>query len=278
MYMIELDNDAGVTKEAVKEVAKDIYIDGGRPVVKPTGELIGLLPRTIKAALLPLEKWILEREYNLDETKKLLAEKLKNVPLDQIQPPEAYIAVPALQYISYCMNNKELRDMYANLLANSMNKVIKNGVHPGFVEIIKQLCPDEAKILRYIYVHTVVPTITVRYENEKNEEIDVIKNFSDVGERTQCEYPFEINKYFDNLIRLGLLETLPDRRLTNEKVYENLKHHPYILKRTGKSVLAQFGYSKANLKEGYMCLTDYGKSFCNICINTDETVIMTVNP
>lgn len=141
-------SDADKLLDAVKEVAKDAYVDGGRPVVKPTGELLGLVPRAIKAALAPVEKWVLQREYNIAETQRLLEEKLKNISPDQIEAPEAYIAVPALQNISYCMDNAELRDMYANLLANSMNKVVKNGVHPGFVEIIKQLSPDEAKILR----------------------------------------------------------------------------------------------------------------------------------
>lgn len=82
--------------EIVKELAKDIYNDAGKQIVKPTGELIGLVPRAIKAALAPLEKWTLQREYNIAETKKLLEEKLKNVPPEQIEAPEAFIAVPAL--------------------------------------------------------------------------------------------------------------------------------------------------------------------------------------
>ena len=128
-----------VTTEVAKEIAKNVYNDAGKPVAKPTGELVGLIPRAIKAALSPLEKWILQREYNVAETKKLLEEKLQNTPPELIESPAPHIAVPAMQYISYCMDNEELREMYANLLANSMNKVVKDGVHPGFVEIIKQL-------------------------------------------------------------------------------------------------------------------------------------------
>ena len=130
--------------EVAKEIAKDVYQDAGKPIVKPTGELVGLIPRAIKAALLPIEKWIESREYNLAETKKLLEQKLANISPEQIASPEAHIAVPALQYISYCMDNEELRNMYANLLASSMNKAVINGVHPSFVEIIKQLHQGKA--------------------------------------------------------------------------------------------------------------------------------------
>ena len=34
----------------------------------------------------------------------------KDVPAEQIVTPEAYVAVPAMQNISYCMDNEELRN------------------------------------------------------------------------------------------------------------------------------------------------------------------------
>lgn len=271
--MTETNDSLDVTKEIAKELAKDVYSDGGKPVVKATGELVGLLPRAIKAALLPVEKWVLQREYNIEETKKLLEEKLQNVPPELIQPPDAHIAVPALQYISYCMDNEELRNMYANLLANSMNEVVKNGVHPGFVEIIKQLCPDEAKILRYFSTHIVIPTVTLRYENEKGEGIDLVRNFSNVGELAECENPFEVNKYFNNLIRLGLLESSQAlSSLTDKKLYEPLKNHRYIQAKTDESVMQKSTFKIVKFNEGNISLTDYGKSFCGICLNTTKVV------
>lgn len=265
--MSDKNNSSDSAKDAVKEIAKEAYQDGAKPVVKPTGELIALLPRTIKAALAPLERWILQREYNIEETKKLLEEKLKNVPPEEIEPPEAHIAVPALQYISYCMDNAELRDMYANLLANSMNKVVKNGVHPGFVEIIKQLCPDEAKILRYLSTYYVIPTITLRYEDDNGAGIDVIRNFSNVGELTQCENSIEVNKYFDNLIRLGLLEMSGQySSLTDQNLYLPLENHPYVLRYEKKDFVNNSGYKKFNITRNYIRITDFGKEFCKICI------------
>ena len=193
-------------KEVSKNIAKEAYQDSGKPVLKPTGELLGLIPRTIKAVLLPLEKWIAGREYNLSETYKLLQQKLENIPPEQIVSPEAHIAVPTMQYISYCMDNGELRNMYANLLAKSMCSVMKNNVHPAFVEIIKQLCPDEAKIMKEVYKKYFIPTLSVRKENKSHAGIDIISGFSNIGYIANCEYPSEIIKYFDNLIRLGLLK------------------------------------------------------------------------
>lgn len=262
-----------IAKETVKEVAKDVYVDGGRPIVKPTGELVGLIPRAIKAALFPLEKWILQREFNLAEVNQLLEVKHQNTDPDLIEAPEPYIAVPALQYISYCMDNDELRDMYANLLANSMNKVVKNGVHPGFVEIIKQLSPDEAKILKYMKSNTTIPTITLRYVRNAGGGIDIIKNFSDVGELASCENPEDVNIYFDNLIRLGLLiDSGGVASLTDKTRYEPLKKHKTITSNVSDIAVKFLGFDKTSFEEGYVSLTSYGKKFCSICLDVPKTI------
>lgn len=268
--------------DVLKEIAKDVYEDAGRPVVKPTGELAGLVPRAVKAALAPLEKWILQREYNVAETQKLLEEKLKNVPSELIQPPEAHVAVPALQYISYCMDNDELRNMYANLLASSMISVVKSGVHPGFVEIIKQLAPDEAKILKYMFTYdNILPTITLRYVDEDGGGIDIIKNFSNVGELSKCENdtPKDISKYFDNLLRLGLIK-LPGElsSLTNKNLYTPLKTHKYIVPIATDEIAKKNGFSKIDMGESFVQLSSYGAAFCSICLVSVKTPATSQNP
>ncbi len=265
--------DKEIAKEVVKEIGKDVYSDGVKPVVKPSGELVGLVPRAIKAALSPLEKWILKREYNVEETKKLLEKKLENVPPELIEEPEPHIAVPAIQYISYCMDNAELRDMYANLLANSMNKVVKNGVHPGFVEIIKQLSPDEAKIMKYFSHTDTIPIIDLKRENEKGEGIAVIKNFSSIGKDAGCEDVIGIGKSFDNLIRLGLIKRADAfRSLVQKDRYTPLKEHPFIKTNADRIKNGPEPYNVPNYTESYLFLTDFGKSFCNICIDTIKVI------
>lgn len=251
-----------------KEIAKDAYTDLAHPAAHATGELVGLVPRAVKAALQPLEKWILLREYNIAETQKLLEEKLKNVKPENITPPEAYIAVPALQYISYCMDNDELRNIYANLLANSMNKVVKNGVHPAFVEIIRQLCPDEAKILKVVASEHSIPTITVRAVDKTGVGIDIAKDFSNVMEKAHCEKFEAYGQYFDNLIRLGLLEHGEQNQVLqpNDR-YLVLESHSIILK-TKELILhnKKNGYCIPEIRKSYLTITSFGSAFCKVCL------------
>lgn len=261
-------------KEVAKEVAKDAYADAGRPVAKPTGELLGLIPRAVKAALEPVEKWVLQREYNIAETKKLLEEQLQGTSPELIQPPEPHIAVPALQYISYCMDNEELRDMYANLLANSMNSVVKNGVHPGFVEIIKQLSPDEAKFLKYMRTNKSIPTISLRYayNDFKKGGVDAIKEFTNVPMLANCEQIYNGEQYIDNLVRLGLLERETGNSFIDKTKYDSLKQDPEFMRHNDEDVAKYFGFDKCEVREHIVRLTAFGEKFCNICLTTTKIV------
>ena len=211
----------------------------------------------------------------LEELNGMVKEKLSSVPEENIVPPTPRIAVPTLQNASIT-EEVDIRELYANLLANSMNKVVKDGIHPAYVEIIKQLSPDEAKLLCYMKSHSTIPTITLRRENDKGEGTEIIKNFSNIGEFSKCEHPFEINKYFDNLIRLGLLETSTLSSLTNKQLYEPLKTHTYLKPYLEEKYLQKTEYNIPKFNEGYMSLTDFGKYFCEVCLNPIQTITIYV--
>ena len=224
-----------------------------------------------------IQTYIVPLRYEfLAEMEKMLEEKLRDIPQENITRPNLRVAVPALQKASITEED-EIRELYANLLANSMDTVVKNGVHPGFVEIINQLCPDEAKILRYFSTQKIIPTVTLKFSNKDNSGISVVKNFSNIGEIVGCEKPFEINAYFDNLIRLGLLRASPAlSALVDKKKYEPLKAHPYFKPYIDSVKNHEVKYVKTDFEEGYMELTDYGILFCRICLNVPKAVIKIV--
>ena len=244
---------------------KEVYSDLAKPTVKSTGNLINIIPRTINAVLEPLHKWILTKEYNIEETKKLLEIKLSKVDPENIESPEPYVAVPAFKAISYAMDNTELRNMYANLLASSMNKMMKENVHPAYVEIIKQLSPDEAKILNYIYKVEVVPLITLRAKFKDDQgRIDYKKNISLIEEQIILERPNMIYTSLENLDRLKLIEIVKDARLVDKSRY-NALHNSQVVKEIKKNHINNL--EKWDEAEHFLEITELGKSFCSICVD-----------
>lgn len=192
---------------------------------------------------------------------------MENVAKEKIVPPENYVAVPALQQIAYCFDSDELRNMYANLLASSMQKDKKWQVHPGFVEIIKQISPDEAKIIKIMWNIRKEAVITLRAENDKNEGVDIVSNVSLIGYKANCENPLNVAVYINNLSRLGLLNNLSGfNYLTNDKLYEEIYELDYIKKEKDNIINRNDGLNIPNFEKGYIELTDFGKTFCKVCV------------
>lgn len=179
--------DNNITKGIVDKadgVLVEVYKDAVSPVIKPIGEILGFLPRTLKLALSGWEKWLINGEETIRLTAETVREKLQVIPTEKLTEPEPYVAIPAMQQLSYCVNNDELRDLYANLLVSSMNTDKKWQVHPAFVDIIKQLTPDEAKFIKTLMpnVSNNNPLIDVRIVNKENHGgTTIIYNFTNVG-------------------------------------------------------------------------------------------------
>ncbi|MET7041042.1 DUF4393 domain-containing protein [Clostridium botulinum] len=250
------------------KVAPELYDDALKPSVQESGKLLGRIPKIINAALAPLDIWILNREYNIEKTKKLLAKNLENVSPEKIVSPEPHVAVPVLQAISYSMNSEELRNMYAKLLANSMNSDEQDNVHPCFVEIIKQLSPLDASnlsvfkgivsypiaeyILKSTYGETSLKT-HVFLHNDQTSDIDLL------------------SLSMSNLERLGLLTITYNSYLLGEHLYDNFKNHPIFVE--AKNIINNpelsdkyMGWNEIYINKGIVSLTPLGRKFVDICI------------
>lgn len=109
-----------------KEIIPNIYDDGAKPAIKEMGNFIARPLKLINTLFQPLDVWLLNKEYNLEKTKVLLAERLKHVAENELVSPAPYVALPAIAALSYSMDSEELRDLYANLLSKAMELYFKN--------------------------------------------------------------------------------------------------------------------------------------------------------
>lgn len=183
----------------------------------------------------------------------------RRIPQEKIKTPDPSIAVPTVLAMTYNSHKPELRDMFTNLLGASMTADVIDG-HPAFVEIIKQLCSDEAKMLREMKNEVKFPMIKVRIKVKNKGEFDVAPYFSDLCYRIGCEYPQKFPEYLDNLQRLGLVDVEKNRHLVDDQIYETLKKHPnYVTVNLadGQSIVEQ---------KSLFEISELGKKFCAICI------------
>lgn len=247
------------TGELAKQLPiKDIYND----VAHPTLSTVGLaLQGVTRVALAPISAlvWGYDKiaEY-LDEAVPQYFEKRK-IEKEKIKSPDPAVAVPLIEAMRYTSHKPELRDMFVNLLGASMNEDCVDE-HPAFVEIIKQLSPDECKMLKYLYDKQVMPMLKMRIRFGDNPgEMDITPYMSDICDVTKCQYPHKFPEYLDNLHRLGLVTIYYDRHLTDDESYLKLK------KSQGSMWPNTEDFHIVEQKSMYI-ISELGKKFCRVCV------------
>lgn len=250
-------------KEIVKQIPiKDVYEDLAKTTVSESGELIGLVPSVLNALFDPVHTWAMQINHSRAMMRKLMAVKLKNFEPHMIVQPEPHIAIPTLLASSYC-DDEELRDMYATLLANSMHSMMKENAHPGYVEIIKQLTPDEARLFKRLPPKGLCEPIIDLMETRPGKEGVFVyySNASVLGVEANCDFPDNTPIYINNLCRLGIAE-IRNIPLYDEWRYDKiLKSESYARIREG----IPKGH-KVSETEKMFGITDFGVSFRKVCI------------
>jgi hypothetical protein len=269
------DNKIRDAADAVKGILQAVPVD--QDVVQPTAKEVGAalqtVVRTIHIALAPVSALVwgydLIREFVLNR----VAEKLKDVPIEDISIPRPNVAGPALEALKYTGHEETLREMYANLLAASMDKRTASGAHPAFVEIIRQLTPDEARIIKLFTQDRPFPLLSVMgmHKVQTHTQVggyEMLTNFSLVGYEAGCEFPHLTPAYLDNLCRLGLAEIPEMWVYTAPGLYDALENHPYVVA-AKQSVETHEGLVPEIQRKG-LRVTELGRQFCRICVVPHE--------
>ncbi|HEY4325368.1 MAG TPA: DUF4393 domain-containing protein [Mucilaginibacter sp.] len=128
-----------------------LYKDLFQPGVRQLGKAFGTVLGTINLALMPLEQAIWNYQTTSQWLHKDLAERLKDVSAEKIITPKASIVGPAIDSLKFLGEEPDLRNMFAKLISTAMNSDTADGVHPGFVEILKNLSATDAKMIKHIY-------------------------------------------------------------------------------------------------------------------------------
>lgn len=258
------------TADAIKGIveAVPVYEDMLQPATTELGKSLLTISKTVNMALAPLSGlvWGYEKIANYLETR--MAEKLKNVPEENIITPDLSLAGPIIESMRYTAHKEELREMFANLLATAMIKDKAIDAHPSFVEIIRQLTPDEAKIIKQIQGNGLIPMIDVRskYTDDQQGFFEEKKNFTDLPYVAGCSNPELGSSYIENLNRLGLISI--DRQvylIDDEMYYEELINHPEIQALTPPTTSMS---RKIHYRKYSFTRTEFGERFVKTCVKS----------
>lgn len=257
--------------DAVTGVAKavPVYQDVVQPAAQEVGKALQTVAKTVHVVLAPVSALVWGYDQIKEFVSTKVAERLKNVPPENLVTPKPNVAGPALEALRYTGHESSLSDLYANLLATAMDKDTAQGAHPAFVEIIKQLTPDEAKLVALFVNDRALPLINLRWEFKPNSEgksggKEVLVHFSHLGLLAGCEFPQMTPTYIDNLCRLGLVEVPTFWEYTTKGAYDALENDPHV--KAVKVSIENNAEMQPVVERKGLRVTELGKQFARTCV------------
>jgi len=264
-------SNTGDIARVVAGLAKEwpVYPDLIQPAAKELGKTLHTVVRVVNVLAVPLRftAWSADQIEQFVKDRVLL--KLQNTPDEALQPPPLHVGVPVLEALRYIGTDPELSELYANLLANSMDTNTAKGAHPGFVDVIKSMTPDEAKLMRYFVENMTGPLIDIQIVTKKplfrpTEFQTLFYNYSLIGYKAQCANPELSGSYITNLVRLGLLEINRQQRMSGKSHYEEILASTLVVQ--AKKLMKE-RRRELSFTQYLVGVSEFGKLFIKTCVS-----------
>ena len=132
---------------AHKDLIQEIYGDLFKPGVSQVGKALETILGLGNTILWPIQVLNGRAKIALENNFEKYRQQLKDVSDADIISVRPEVGVPILEKLAY-VTDDEISDLYINLLAKASTTQTAQFAHPSFVNIINNLSPDEAILLK----------------------------------------------------------------------------------------------------------------------------------
>ncbi|MFB6803434.1 DUF4393 domain-containing protein [Peribacillus butanolivorans] len=252
------------------ETVKLIYPDLAQPGIKKVGLALETVLDFSNTILLPLKLVNEKSKFFFQRHMENYKEKLNKVPEEQIGTVTPEIGLPILDELLR-VTNDDLADLFTNLLVNASTVNGSQYAHPSFINIIKSLSADEARIVKYLseISNPSELVIFIRFEKvDSMGSVPLTKEFNNLNNLVPLDFKENDGFYINNLINLGILQPQNIYYRDAEKLYKDLEAnyqelYKLYLDELNKGIresLIQDTNTKLNINRGSNKITEYGES------------------
>jgi hypothetical protein len=197
------------------------------------------------------------------------ASDLRNVAWRALGLPTEMISPSAAseRIASRGASPQDLQRRGTELLRRSNDVHVIEDTHPAFGRILGEITPDEARILRFIYLEGPQPALDIRTYRLLGIGSELIAaGMSMIAEHAGLRNLDRIDPYLTNLGRLGLIE-FSKEQVSNPTRYQVIEAQPKVvtaLKGAGRS---------PKLIQRSIRLTSFGEEFVRTCLPLNGKVV-----
>jgi hypothetical protein len=217
-----------------------------------------------------------------------MANKLKDVPEDQLVEPKGSVAGPAIQGMWFTLDEPQLKDMYLNLLATASDARIRERAHPAFAQLIAELSSLEAQALGGVLSQTPLAPVELRlkvaeipagplgafergYTVLATHMLDW-RQKNDDGSEDQVDEPEHV-LFVDNWIRLGLITVDYFSSLSDKSRYDWANTAPAVIK--AREQYDTESDQRVDIQHGVLHATALGTAFYRTVIAPPHPLALT---
>lgn len=177
------------------------------------------------------------------------------------------VAVPLIEEAGK-VDDEDLSDLFAHLLATSMDPEMQEIAHPAFIRIIRDLSPDEARLFRSFWMMRDMACLDIEVTSKPGHGTNAtgVENWTEAAAMADNVNKAGVPGYVDNLLRLRLLEKV-NLRFQDDRRYEQIKDYFEY-----SDWIDSFGSLKDIIefreREKILRVTDFGRQFLRACVQT----------
>ena len=226
------------------------------PAAKSIGTAVGGLSDFI---FYPLHKLGIYTEQKLKEYSDKIKQKTNDIPIENRDASKLNLVFKALEDSKYQVNEEELQEAFANLIASTIDNRVNKFITPRFSTALAELGSEDAQLINIIAkqpnFQMVCGDLIVMYKKDGSS-----KPISDLWMSTTDSAVFSMPDSVDTLDALKIISVtrnewfLADAYQTNYKIMENAlkaKYHMSNLKEN----------EEVQLRKGCLRTTTFGKHF-----------------
>lgn len=189
--------------------------------------------------------------------------KISGIPQENRDTSKLGLVIKAMEEARYQLNKDDIRKMYVNLIASTVDNRKNKAVNPRFATVIAQLGSNEAKLLKMIYEQDGyhLPLGYLNIANKQSSTTIKVSGYlcgTDNGDFLSGE-----DTAIDIISSLGIIELHTDQWLSSDNYMKRYETIEQILKQTVN--LTTKKDEEFELKKCYLKLNSFGHSLCH-CI------------
>lgn len=238
------------------------------PTAKNIGDTLGDVSELILSPVNIATTWA---NAHIRKFKQSIIDNVNKIPEENRDSSKINLAMKTIEDSKYQIDDDNLKEMFAKLIAASVDKRNNQGLSPRFSNVLSQFSPEDAKLLMQISTNNFdfirIPTVIFTAKGNNGSGSSEYGDHFIAPDRSTASW-FQNELSLNNLVSLGIINQNDEQYLSNDRnksFYDSVEKSPEFLSWSNSNALSAIGFKPA-IKKGFIEFTTFGKKLTQIVI------------